>query len=203
MTLWKIKDSLVDYSEMINVMESEVTEVINGASDRVFLLEHQEIYTRGTSAKDSEILDKTIPIIESGRGGKITYHGPGQRVIYPILNLASNNRNKDLKLYIRNLEDWIIDILSNFAIKAYTISGKVGIWTLGPKGESKIAAIGVRVKKWVTYHGVAVNISNDLTKFHSIIPCGIEDAYVTSIKDLGVNITLGEFDDLAKSKFTI
>lgn len=203
MVLWNIKHGLIDYREMLDLMESEVQEVINGANDRIFLLEHKDIYTRGTSAKDNEILDKTIPIIESGRGGKITYHGEGQRVIYPILNLASNNRKKDLKLYIRNLEYWIIDILSYFAIKAYIIPGKVGIWTLGPKGESKIAAIGVRVKKWVTYHGVAVNISNDLTKFHSIIPCGIDDAYVTSMKDLGVQISLEEFDVVAKSKFTI
>lgn len=203
MILWHVKESLVDYSEMLNLMESDVAEVINGSPDRVFLLEHKEIYTRGTSAKDSEILDNTIPIIESGRGGKVTYHGPGQRVIYPILNLASNNRKKDLKLYIRNLEYWIIDILSHFSIKAYTIPDRVGIWTLGPKGESKIGAIGVRVKKWVTYHGVAVNISNDLTKFHSIIPCGIDDAHVTSMKDLGVDISLDKFDDIAKSKFII
>lgn len=203
MILWDVKKGLVDYSHMLALMDLAVHEVLEGMHDRVFLLEHEEVYSYGTSAKPDEILDKNISIIHSGRGGKITYHGPGQRVIYPILNLASHNRKKDIKLYVRSLEEWIINILSEFTIDAYTIPGRVGIWVSGPKGESKIAAIGIRIKKWVTYHGVAINISNDLTKFNSIMPCGIDDAYVTSMKDLGINISLEEFDDVAKRKFTI
>lgn len=203
MILWNVKRELVDYADMLTLMDLEVQEVLEGKPDRVFLLEHQEVYSYGTSAKPKEILDESISVIHSGRGGKITYHGPGQRVIYPILNLASHNRKKDVKLYVRNLEEWMINILSEFAIQAYTIPGRVGIWVCGPKGKSKIAAIGIRIKKWVTYHGVAINISNDLTKFNSIIPCGIDDAYVTSMQDLGINISLEEFDDVAKRKFTI
>ncbi len=203
MISWQKKHGLVDYKSMLEIMDSKVQEVIGGSPDAAFLLEHDHIYTAGTSFKNTEILDNNIKIIDTGRGGKITYHGPGQRVIYPILNLNKNNRNKDLKLYIRNLEHWIIDTLSYFAIKSYIVPNRVGIWVDGPNGKSKIAAIGIRVRKWVTYHGIAINISPDLSKYKSIIPCGIDDAYVTSMKELGINISLEEFDAIAKKIFDI
>lgn len=200
MTHWHKIDKAIEYNKMLTIMESKVEEVISGSSpDTIFLLEHEDVYTAGTNAKDNELLAPHFPIVKTGRGGKYTYHGKGQRVIYPVINL--NNRTKDLKLYIRHLEDWIINSLLELNIKSYIIPDRVGIWVLGPKGESKISAIGVRVKKWVTYHGISVNIAPDLGKFDGIIPCGINDAHVTSLKELGVDITIDEFDEILKRQW--
>lgn len=197
MIIWKKITSPIDYNEMLELMEAKVAEVIgNKSPDTIFLLEHKDVYTAGSSAKDNELLDPRFPVIRTGRGGKFTYHGKGQRIIYPIINL--NNREKDLRAYIKYLEHWIINTLAQLHIKAYLIPERVGIWTLGPKGESKIGSIGVRVKKWVTYHGIAVNIYPDLSKFSGIIPCGINDAHITSMQELGVNISLDEFDEALK-----
>ncbi len=198
MIIWEKIVSPIDYNEMLEMMEARVHDVISGTSpDTIFLLEHKDVYTAGTNAKETELLDQRFPVIHTGRGGKFTYHGPGQRVIYPIINLG--NREKDLRGYIKTLEHWIISALAEISIAAYIVPGRIGIWVTGPKGEiSKVGAIGVRVKKWVTYHGIAVNLSTDLTKFGGIIPCGIDDASVTSLEELGVNLTLEEFDELLK-----
>ncbi len=186
-------------------MESMVQEVIDKkCSDTILLVEHADVYTGGTNAKNHELLDAgNIPVIHTGRGGKFTYHGPGQRVIYPIINLNIAPWQKDLKLYVSYLENWIISTLSSFDIDAYVIPGKVGIWTNDSNGEAKIGAIGVRVKKWVTYHGISVNISTDLTKFLGIIPCGLEGRKVTSMHEIGAKVSMNDFDTALKKHYDL
>ena len=190
---------------MTQIMEARVLEVIKGISEEtVYLLEHEDVYTAGSSADQSELLEKDnglIPIIQTGRGGKYTYHGKGQRIIYPILNLALPHRKKDIKLYVRNLEQCIINTLSKINIDAYTIDGLVGIWVKYRQTHAKIAAIGIRVRKWVTYHGISVNIIPDMNKYSSIIPCGIKNFPVTSLKELGFNISFAEFDKILIKEF--
>ncbi|WP_347939170.1 lipoyl(octanoyl) transferase LipB [Rickettsia oklahomensis] len=196
--------NLTDYQVTLKLMENYVNKVINADEPEiVYLVEHSEVYTAGTNYKREELLNYgDIPVIYTGRGGKFTFHGPGQRVIYPIINLASMNRSKDLKLYIKMLEEWIINSLNYFGIKAYIIKDKVGIWVKVSKDEfAKIAAIGVRVRKWVTYHGVAINISTDLSKFCGIVPCGLENSLVISLNQLGVYIEMSEFDKIIQTEF--
>jgi lipoyl(octanoyl) transferase len=195
--------NLAEYEHTLQLMETRVKNVINHSSEEVvYLVEHNDIYSAGSSFKDSELLNpRNIPVIYTGRGGSFTYHGAGQRVIYPILDLTSEGRKKDLKLYIKLLENWIIDSLSSFGINAFTLNGMVGIWVKQNRMPAKIASIGVRVKKWVTYHGIAVNISTNLDMFDGIIACGLKDCTITSLKRLGVEITLTQFDEVAKNKF--
>ncbi|WP_342268209.1 lipoyl(octanoyl) transferase LipB [Candidatus Tisiphia endosymbiont of Empis tessellata] len=192
-----------EYEDTVKLMEDKVTSLINKSSQEiVYLVEYKDIYTAGTSFKANELLNpRDIPVIYTGRGGKFTYHGSGQRVIYPILDLASERRQKDLKLYIKLLEEWIINSLLYFGIKAFTISGIVGIWVKEKGVPAKIASIGIRVKKWVTYHGVAVNISTNLDMFSGIVACGLKDMPVTSLKKLGVDVTFEQFDEVIKDKF--
>ncbi len=199
---WIKLPGTTDYKETLDLMELRLADVISQkASECVILTQHNDTYTAGTSSQDSDLLDNCdIPVYYTGRGGKFTYHGPGQRVIYPILDLKLHSRSKDIKLYIRNLEQWIINSLRILGVKAYTIDGMVGIW-VGKKNPAKIAAIGVRVKKWVTYHGIAVNISTNLDKYKGIIPCGINKFPVTSLLELGVDISMQEFDDILKKAF--
>ncbi|MFY9589372.1 lipoyl(octanoyl) transferase LipB [Rickettsia endosymbiont of Halotydeus destructor] len=194
---------LSNYLDTLKLMEEHVNGIIDGSkTETIFFVEHSEVYTAGTSYRQNELLNpNNIPVIYTGRGGKFTFHGKGQRVIYPILNLASINRTKDLKLYIKMLEEWIINSLLYLGIKAYIISDKVGIWVKEKNKPAKIAAIGVRVKKWVTYHGVAVNISTDLDKFNGIIPCGLMNSAVTSLSQLGVNIDMNQFDKIIEIEF--
>ena len=201
MITWEKLQGLIEYQDAIELMERHLSAVLSGAEhDTIMLLEHKDVYTSGTGANPAELLNAGgIPVIATGRGGKYTYHGPGQRIIYPIIDLRL--REKDLKLYIRQLESWIISTLRAFDVEAYTIVGKVGIWVWDHGIESKIAAIGVRVRKWVTYHGVAVNISPDLDKFRGIIPCGISDAPVTSLRKLGIEVTMDKFDIELKKQF--
>lgn len=202
MTIWQKITDPIDYNEMLTLMEAKVEEIINQrSSDTIFLLEHKDVYTAGTNAKEEELLNPIFPVIQTGRGGKFTYHGKGQRVIYPLINL--NNKEKDLRGYIKNLEKWIINSLAEIGIEAFIVPGRIGIWVSGPKGTSKIGAIGVRVKKWVTYHGIAVNISTDLSNFNGIIPCGIDDAPVTSLEALGIRMTLEEFDEILKKNWAL
>ena len=200
---WQIIPGLTSYQAALDMMEQHVDAMVkHHVNEKIILLEHEDIYTGGTSANDADIINKNIPIIHTGRGGKFTYHGPGQRVIYPMLNLASDNREKDLKKYIANLETWIISTLNEFDIDAFIVDGRVGIWVLDKGKEKKIAAIGVRVRKWITYHGIAVNIYTDLSKYNSIVPCGLKDFGVTSIKELGKNILFQEFDNHLQKCFT-
>lgn len=201
--LWTKLEGLINYKDAVSLMEDKVRRLIEKTcEEEVILLEHQDVYTAGTGANSEDILYSTsIPIVNSGRGGKYTYHGPGQRIIYPILNL--NNRDRDLHLYVANLEETVINTLNQFGINSFTKPGFRGIWTKYKDGsEAKISAIGVRVKKWVTFHGVAVNLFPDLTKFNAIVPCGIKDSLVTSAKELGKNVSLEEFDQAFKAEFS-
>lgn len=204
MVKWITLPGLVDYQEGIKIIEDQLDRVINSMqSDTIFLLEHKEVYTAGTSHNVEELLKPdSFPVIYTGRGGKFTYHGPGQRIIYPIINLNNTDKVKDLKLYITQLEKWIILTLAELDVNAFTIQGKVGIWVKNSRNiESKIGAIGIRVRKWVTYHGIAVNISPNLDNYSGIIPCGINDFPITSLEDMGINISITEFDIILKKKF--
>jgi len=201
---WITLPGLVDYQEGIKIMEDQLDRVIHSMQpDTIFLLEHKEVYTAGTSHNVEELLKPDLfPVIYTGRGGKFTYHGPGQRIIYPIINLNNTDKVKDLKLYITQLEKWIILTLAELGVHAFTIQGKVGIWVKNSRNiESKIGAIGIRVRKWVTYHGIAVNISPNLDNYSGIIPCGINDFPITSLEDMGINISMTEFDIILKKKF--
>lgn len=167
------------------------------ADELIWLLEHPPLYTGGTSADPSELLSQQFPVYKTGRGGRYTYHGPGQRVGYVMLNLAE--RGRDVRCYVHALEGWVIDTLSHFEVKARRAEGRVGIWCDNKDGvEAKIGAIGVRIRKWVTSHGFAVNISPDLSHFGGIVPCGIAEYPVTSLADLGVTASLQDFDDALK-----
>ncbi len=209
---WISLPGLVEYNTGLDLMQQRVHDVIlNKKKEAVFLLEHQDVYTAGTNYKDEELLScdnrplskpiSDIPVVYTGRGGKFTYHGPGQRVIYPVLNLGSKNRSKDLRLYVRLLEQWIINTLQELGVKAYTINGKVGIWVNLDDTPAKIGAIGVRIKKWVTYHGIAINVNTDISKYSGIIPCGIGNFPVTSLINIGIEIAMCDFDYLLKKEF--
>jgi lipoyl(octanoyl) transferase len=200
---WVNLPSPAEYLATLNIMEDRLSAVIDGkSSETVFLLEHEEVYTAGTSHAPEELLEKSkIPVIQTGRGGKYTYHGPGQSVIYPIIDLRKENRAKDIKLYIRNLELVVINTLKQYNLEAYTIEDKVGIWVNKNNIPAKIGAIGVRIKKWVTYHGIAVNITTNLQNYKGIIPCGISDFPVTSLHELGIEISTEQFNSTFKKEF--
>ena len=194
----------IEYSKSLKIMECKLEQIILNKSDEtVYLLQHEDVYTAGTSHKTEELLSSksNIPVIRANRGGKYTYHGPGQSVIYPLIDLRKNNRSKDIKLYIKNLETSVINTLRNFGIDAYTIDNKVGIWVTTKNTHAKLGAIGVRIKKWVTYHGIAVNISTNLQKYNGIIPCGISNFPVTSLYELGIEISTENFNSIFKSEF--
>lgn len=202
---WVILPGLVSYQDALIMMEDQLHKVISSQDgDTIFLLEHQEVYTAGTNYKENELLNSDkFPVVYTGRGGKFTYHGPGQRVIYPVINLSKGNHEKDLKLYVKKLENWIIATLLDLKVQAFTIPGKVGIWVKNKHDvNAKIGAIGVRIRKWVAYHGIAVNINTNLAHYSGIIPCGISEFPITSLRDINVNISIEEFDKLLKKNFT-
>ena len=175
----------VDYAKSIRILEQRVHDVLLDKKDEfLWIIEHTPVYTAGTSSKDIDLLDKNLNVIKTNRGGKHTYHGPGQKVIYFVLNL--NKREKDIRKLINKIENCIMDILSEYKIKSYTDSKNIGIWVDKKNNSMKIAAIGIRVKKWIAYHGFALNLSTDLSKYKGIVPCGIKDKKVTSLKDLGI-----------------
>ncbi len=206
---WRIADGLVPYPEAVAAMEARVAAIRAGeAPELVWLLEHPPLYTAGTSAKAADLLDAGgFPVYRTGRGGQFTYHGPGQRVAYVMLDLR--RREPDLRRYVQDLEDWVIRALARFNVVGERRDGRVGIWVDqarhgGPSGhEDKIAAIGVRVRHWVTYHGIALNVEPALAHFAGIVPCGISGpAYgVTSLADLGLPVTLADVDVALKETF--
>lgn len=200
---WINLPGLVEYSKLLKIMEGKLEQIIlNQASETIYLLEHHDVYTGGTGYKKEELLESlNIPVIHTGRGGKYTYHGPGQAVIYPLIDLRKSNRKKDVRLYIKNLELAAINTLKEFGIDTYTIDGKVGIWTDHQNIPAKLGAIGVRIKKWVTYHGIAVNINTDLQRYKGIIPCGISDFPVTSLYELGIETSTQIFNSIFKKEF--
>lgn len=201
---WHIISGLSDYNFVITKMDDIVQDIINFHSrDIIILTEHKDVITAGISSKPEDIIisESSVPIIQTSRGGKYTYHGKGQRVIYPIINLSNQPWNRDLKKYINFLHNWIISTLKFFSIESYRRPDHVGIWTKDKGLDAKIAAVGVRVKKWVAYHGVAVNINTDLNMYDGFIPCGIRDLGVTSLKKLGLEISLEEFDEILKKSY--
>ena len=176
----------VDYTKSMKILEKRVHDVFLGKKDELlWILEHNSVYTAGTSSKKIDLLDKNLKVIKTNRGGKHTYHGPGQKVVYFVLNL--NKREKDIRKLVNKIENCIMDVLNEYNIESYPDRNNIGIWVDDKNKSKKIAAIGIRVKKWVAYHGFALNISNDLSKYNGIIPCGIKDRGITNFKKLGVN----------------
>jgi lipoyl(octanoyl) transferase len=199
---WRIEDGLVAYEDAVRAMEARVAAIRAGtASELVWLLEHPPLYTAGTSARPEDLVDpEFLPVHRTGRGGQFTYHGPGQRVGYVMLDLR--RRGLDLGTYVRNLEAWLIAALATFNIRGERRQGRVGIWIdEGGGRESKIGAIGVRVRHWVSYHGVSLNLDPDLGHYRGIVPCGVSAHGVTSLAALGVTASLPELDLALKSAF--
>jgi len=181
----EIKKSIkpVKYNDAIKILEARLLDIHNSkAKDLIWLLKHEEVYTAGTSYNKSEILNKNINLIETNRGGKITYHGPGQIICYFVIDL--NKRKKDIRKFITLIEKIIIESLSAFNIKTFGDPKNIGIWTNHEKEIKKVAAIGIRVSKWIAYHGFAINVDNDLTKYNNIIPCGIKNKGITNLKEI-------------------
>ncbi|HEU4837985.1 MAG TPA: lipoyl(octanoyl) transferase LipB [Micavibrio sp.] len=199
---WIVSDTPQNYEATVSAMEERVGAIRAGAADDlVWLLEHPPLYTAGTSADPADLLTARFPVFQTGRGGEYTYHGPGQRVAYVMLDLKKRQQVPDIKKYVCQLEEWMIRSLAHFGIKGERRDGRIGIWVVTPAGEKKIAAVGVRIRHWVTYHGVAINIHPDLTHFGGIIPCGIQEYGVTSLQDLGKSISMNEFDSVLKQEF--
>ena len=194
---WKISDQPVPYPEALAAMEARAAAIADGtageqARELVWLLEHPPIYTAGTSANDADLLDARFPVYRTGRGGQFTYHGPGQRVGYAMLDLKT--RTPDVRAYVRDLEQWLIETLAQFNVKGERREGRVGIWVQRGMREDKIAALGVRIKRWVTLHGVALNVEPDLSHFSGIVPCGVTAHGVTSLADLGIQVSMADVD---------
>ena len=198
---WKVSDGLVPYPEAVAAMEARAEAIADGtAGEQVWLLEHPPIYTAGTSATDADLLDARFPVFKTGRGGQYTYHGPGQRVGYVMLDLK--RRKPDLRAYVHDLEQWLIETLASLNVKGERREGRVGIWVARDGGrEDKIAALGVRIRRWVTFHGVALNIDPDLSHFSGIVPCGISQHGVTSLVDLGIAVTTADVDVAMQQAF--
>ncbi|MDB5492409.1 MAG: lipoate-protein ligase [Micavibrio sp.] len=184
---WLISPAQVLYEDALALMEGRVEDIHEGrAEDLIWLLEHPPIYTAGTSADPADLRDPPFPVIETGRGGEYTYHGPGQRVGYIMLNLKNRQQVPDIKKYVWQLEEWIIRSLGRLGVAGERRTGRIGIWVVTPEGEKKIAAIGVRIRHWITFHGISINVNPDLAHFGGIVPCGIAEYGVTSLKELGV-----------------
>lgn len=204
---WLISDQPIPYPDALSLMDQRVADIRDGkAPEMVWLLEHPPLYTAGTSAADDELIDHDrFPVYQTGRGGRYTYHGPGQRVAYVMLDLKK--RGGDVRKYVCNLEEWVIRTLSDFNIIGERRDGRVGIWVRqgAPNnpvaGEDKIAAIGVRIRRWVTFHGIAINVDPDLEHFSGIVPCGIAEHGVTSLWDQGVTATTFDVDNVLKARF--
>jgi lipoyl(octanoyl) transferase len=203
---WRVSDAPVPYPDAVAAMEARVADIAAAkAPELVWLLEHPPLYTSGTSGKDGDLLDPRFPLFASGRGGQLTYHGPGQRVAYVMLDLK--RRQPDVRAYVAGLEQWIIRTLSAFNVRGERREDRVGVWVARPdKGaghEDKIAAIGVRLRRWVSFHGIALNVEPDLRHFEAIVPCGVVDPRygVTSLVDLGHPLTMADVDAALRQTF--
>ncbi|MEL7690973.1 lipoyl(octanoyl) transferase LipB [Citromicrobium bathyomarinum] len=196
---WRVEAERVPYRQALAEMETRNEAIAAGDAREMFwMLEHPPVYTAGTSAAESELLDPRFEVVEAGRGGRYTYHGPGQRVTYVLLDLRE--RGKDVRRFVHALEDWVAATLVQFGVESWTVPERVGIWTKGPDGrEAKIGAIGVRVRRWVTMHGFAVNLSPDLSHFAGIVPCGIDEFGVTSLAELGIELAPGAWDEALRA----
>lgn len=204
---WRVERGLVSYQTAVEAMERRVAEIVGGTRpEMVWLLEHPPLYTAGTSARAQDLLDPDrLPVYRTGRGGEYTYHGPGQRVGYVMLDL--NRRRRDVRAFIHGLEEWIIRALARFDVRGERRPGRVGIWIDrgahgGPHGrEDKIAAIGVRMRRWVSFHGVSLNVAPDLSHYGGIVACGIREHGITSLADLGITVTMDEVDVALRAAF--
>jgi lipoyl(octanoyl) transferase len=203
---WRIAEQPVGYPDAVALMEARAAAIAAGeAAELVWLVEHPPLYTAGTSARTVDLLDERFPVFQTGRGGQFTYHGPGQRVAYAMLDLK--RRRPDVRAYVAGLEEWIIRTLGHFNVRGERREDRVGVWVARPdKGvgfEDKIAAIGVRLRKWVSFHGIAINVEPDLSHFSAIVPCGVADLRygVTSLVDLGHPVTMSDIDVALRQAF--
>jgi lipoyl(octanoyl) transferase len=199
---WRVSETAVDYPAAVEEMEGRVAAIRAGAAaELVWLIEHPPLYTAGTSARHEELLEPgRLPVHRTGRGGRYTYHGPGQRIVYVMLDLR--RRGQDVRCYVHQLEEWVIRTLACFAVCGERRDGRVGIWVVRPSGnEEKIAAIGVRVRRWVTYHGLALNVDPELDHYRGIVACGIAEHGVTSLAELGIAATMEEVDTALRRTF--
>ncbi len=208
MVEWAHLPGLAPYPETLAAMEARVAAIATGeAPEAVWLLEHPPLYTSGTSTNPADLLDARFPVHVAGRGGQYTYHGPGQRVAYVMLDL--NRRGRDVRQFVCALENWVIGTLADFNVKGERRAGRVGVWVsrpdrVGPTGqtpEDKIAAVGVKLRRWVSFHGISINVEPDLSHFDGIVPCGIRDHGVTSLVDLGLPVTMGDLDAALMANF--
>jgi len=197
----EVKNSVkaIDYLESIKILEKRVHDVFVGKKNEfLWVLEHNSVYTAGTSANEKDLLDKSLSVIKTNRGGKYTHHSPGQKVVYFVLNL--NKRERDIRKLVSKIENCIIQTLKEYKIESYNDSKNIGIWVDKQEKSKKIAAIGIRVKKWIAYHGFALNVSNDLSKYKGIIPCGVKDKGITNLKEMGI-INFSNIDKIIIKKF--
>lgn len=210
MVEWKISEGLTDYDTAVATMEARAEAIAKGeAKELIWLVEHPPLYTAGTSAKIEDLVDPDrFPVYETKRGGQYTYHGPGQRVAYAMLDVGK--RGKDVRKFVADMEAWVIAALAEFNVQGEIREGRVGVWVvrddkpltaLGQKPEDKIAAIGLRIRKWVSFHGLSINVEPDLTHFDGIVPCGITEHGVTSLVDLGLPVTMEDVDTALKRGF--
>ncbi len=207
---WTTLPGLSDYAETLAAMEARVAAIQQGqAPEAIWLLEHPPLYTAGTSAKPADLVDPgRFPVHPVGRGGQYTYHGPGQRVVYVMLDVG--RREKDVRCFVRHLENWVIAALAEFNVKGEIRPGRVGVWVTRPDkprladgtlAEDKIAAIGIKLRRWVSFHGISINVEPDLSHFSGIVPCGIRDHGVTSLVDLGLPVTMADLDMALRTTF--
>ena len=200
---WAVSEALVPYPDAVAAMEARAAAIADGtAGELIWLLEHPPLYTAGVSAKREDLLDPDrLPVFESGRGGQFTYHGPGQRVAYVMLDVG--RRGRDVRAFVAGLEAWIIEALATLGVEAGPRDGRIGVWVSRGLREDKIAAIGVKLRRWVSFHGISINVEPDLTHFSGIVPCGIaEQKYgVTSLVDLGIPVTMPEVDSVLRASF--
>jgi lipoyl(octanoyl) transferase len=199
---WRVADSLVPYERAIAEMEARIAAIHAGtAAELIWLLEHPPLYTAGTSAVETDLLERgRLPVFKTGRGGQYTYHGPGQRVAYVMLDLT--RRGRDVGCHVWRLEEWMIRVLARFDVTGERRDGRIGVWVAQGSREDKIGAIGVRVRHWVTYHGLALNVDPDLANYAGIVPCGISAHGVTSLAALGVKATIADVDQALRETFT-
>jgi lipoyl(octanoyl) transferase len=191
---WRVSPGLTPYPEALAEMERRAAAIRqDGAAELIWLIEHPPLFTAGTSADPAELFNpEGFPVYAAGRGGRYTYHGPGQRVVYAMLDL--DRRGRDLRRYVHALEGWVIAALADLGVAAWRADGRIGIWTNSAQGEAKIGAIGVRVRRWVTMHGLAINADPELSHFSGIVPCGIREFPVTSLAELGADFSLARLD---------
>lgn len=208
---WKITDGLTDYDTAVAFMEARVAEIAAGTADEcIWFLEHPPLYTAGTSAKPQDLTDPDqFPVYASKRGGEYTYHGPGQRVVYVMLDVGK--RGHDVRRFVKQLETWVVSALAEFNVHGEIREGRVGVWVprkdkpltvSGEPAEDKIAAIGIRLRKWISFHGISINVEPDLEHFSGIVPCGIREFGVTSLVDLGLPVTMADVDVALRKTFT-